>query len=357
MKVPMVFRMLWIVPWLCLPAGLFAGFDISDYVGSGGKPDAAKIAQYQKELKELAEQELAKRPPFDKERAGEAAKDELGLSATPEPAKEDAEIAKIALKTAMEEANKEFPETLRQKLIAEAKLKYQIYKKDEKITVPLRKGRGFDNYSGVYKGWKEGRVVVGDRVVLREDIPEDKIHFFDEKINKALRDDYVLRNFTEPRDDTKKDAQARVVAELNKERETAKKYFNLIEEKEKKYAVEENTAAVARIVETFLSAKSEEFEKEQSIFKKLKSYTMLDACLPDSLVGSGIDLGESKRTAVNAILKASERYSAMQSKTIPELKELRKKKLIKMAAMIGIPVLLLLIIISIGSGRRSKRRD
>lgn len=339
--------------FILLSSTLFAESDIANLFGSGGKPDQAKVLQLRKELKECVEQVRAKMPSFNKFQAEDEAKSALGLRFPPEPPKEDGELVKEVTKKVEIEMAKSFPATLREKISDEAGLKYQVYRVGEKVTVPMRRGRGFDNYTGVYRGWKEGKILIGDRTVLRVDIPEEKIHLFDVKLNNSLKTEYIRRNFDELKEDERKLVYAKMLSDARKENEIAKKFQSLVAEKEKSHAIEQNKSAVIEAVEEFLLRKNEEFERQSSVFGRLAAYTALVVNLPEAMEGMGVELGASNRPVVNLILKESERFSVIQNKTIPELKELRKKKIIMLSMAIGIPMIVLLFIIVVVARRKA----
>lgn len=332
---------------------MWAGFDIAGLLDSAGKPDKKKAEAFSKELKEIVGKVLASQPSFNELKARDEAKTELGLLFIPGAPKDDSELVKSVEKTAQLAADEEFTEQLRKKVEAEARLKYQIYKVGEKITVPLRKGRGFDNYLGVYKGWKDGRILIGERTVLREDVPEDKMHFFDKKFNSELRNEYISRNFIELKEDAKKEACIKLFAESKKENEIARKFKEHMDEKAKKHSLVCNAAAATLAIDEFLRVKSEEFDKERSVFRKLDGYMSLVANIQEGAEKMGVDLDPSRKAGVGAILKESELFSTVKDKTIPALKEERNRKLTRMSLLIGVPALLVLLVVALLVRRRS----
>lgn len=92
-------------------------------------------------------------------------------------------------------ADKKYPRSLFKKTVKEALNKYKAYKIGDKITIPVRYGRGFKDYTGKLVSIGPNAIIISNRRIPRIDLPESVISRLDPKIAKSKAKRYVSDNY------------------------------------------------------------------------------------------------------------------------------------------------------------------
>ncbi len=229
------------------------------------------------------QRELSKQPIFDRTKAKTETLAEMKLDSVPEKM-DDLAIVEQATKEAEIIAEQKFSKSQKLAFQKEAQEKYKLVKKGEKITVPIRSGRAYENYTGTFLADNGQKLLIGDKTVLKSDLPEDILARFDQTKVIEMQQKYIQEKFEAPR----RTYKAGLISEIKlkiKDRIAKIDVFNdLLSKKESEFKAKK----IVSVVGIYCDSKSSEIEKLASAEEKLAKYKELDAELQSVLLSNSI---------------------------------------------------------------------
>ncbi|MFZ2653721.1 MAG: WG repeat-containing protein [Victivallales bacterium] len=268
--------------------------------------------------------ELELSPKFDRAKTESEVCTDLEIKTPPDAPKNIADVKKEATDKANQLADEKFPESLKNKAQQEAADKFKTVQVGEQVTVPVRFGRDYQNYTGAYKGTAGGKLLVGEKQILKSDLSPDILDKFDEGKVKGQQMDYVKTAYTIPRAKCLDDAKKSIMGQFDKDKQVYEKLQQTVKDKEKIFNFKINKEAIPKGLAKYLAEQDKLIGADPDQAKRLNSYNQLIEGLPAMINGLKLDLGDNSLAEIKNMLLACDVYVNLTDKIISEKKTKEK---------------------------------